>query len=256
MDRDLVIGTHSIAEVIKNNNRKNVVVYCTKEALADFKKIHRDAFDCGRKFEVSEFKTSHNLQSEAKKIFTEMGFNYKRVPGNIFCLTDKAEFQQIGTLFDKMKDRNDLKILCLDQVTDIHNSAAIIRTASFYGVNAVVLPGKNTSGVTPGFFRNSCGGYEHLDLFFVSSLSKFVSRSRELGCITIGFSEHSAHENFKDEALGKNTILILGNEEKGISNALSRNIEYFTSIKPKGKTKSLNVSVACAIAFEKFFGSD
>lgn len=256
MNKDLVIGSHSIAEVIKNSNRKNVIIYCTKDALSDFRKIHRDAFDCDIAFKVSEFETTHNLQSEAKRVFTEMGFNYKRVPGNIFCLTDKTEFQQIGSLFDNMKDCNDLKILCLDQVTDIHNSAAIIRTASFYGVNAVVLPGKNTSGVTPGFFRNSCGGYEHLDLFFVSSLSKFISRSRELGCITIGFSEHSDHEDLKEKTLGKNTILIMGNEEKGISNALSRNIEHFTSIKPKGKTRSLNVSVACAIAFEKFFGSD
>ena len=46
-----------------------MLLFTVQEALADFKKIHRDAFDCGRKFEVSEFKTSHNLQSEAKKDF-------------------------------------------------------------------------------------------------------------------------------------------------------------------------------------------
>ena len=51
----------------------------------------------------------------------------------------------------------------------------------------------------------------------------------------------------------QNIVLVLGNEERGISHAVMRNIDRFYTFKPKGKIKSLNVSVASAIAMEKFF---
>ena len=172
----------------------------------------------------------------------------------VFLICNPKKFIQVGEVFDKLKDRSDLKVLCLDQVTDPQNAAAVVRTAAFYGVDYLILPGKSSSAHSPGFYRTASGGAEHLKIIYVSNLSRFVSRCNELGAICIGFSEHKEKEIQRESTIDKNVVLVMGNEEKGISNAVMRNLKYFSAFKGSGKIKSLNVSVASAIAMEKFFG--
>lgn len=252
--KEIIIGIHSIIEAIQNTERGNFELFGTEEGLGKVKSSLKSLDKYIPAESIKLIKNKHEFQTFAAKKFEESNFKSSRVMNGVFLLAEPRKFIQVGEVFDKLKDRNDLKIICLDQVTDPQNAAAVVRTAAFYGVDYLILPGKSSSAHSPGFYRISSGGSEHIKIIYVSNLSRFVARCTELEAVCVGFSEHGEEEVLKEKTVNKNVVLVMGNEEKGISNAVTRNINDFCAFKPKGSIKSLNVSVASAIAMEKFFG--
>jgi 23S rRNA (guanosine2251-2'-O)-methyltransferase len=156
-------------------------------------------------------------------------------------------------MYEQLESRIPIKILALDQITDAHNGAAIMRTAAFYGVDCILISARGNFGLGPGFARIASGATEHVKIVRCSALPKTLTKIKDLGAIVIGLSEHASGD------LGtidnkKPICLILGAEDVGMSHAVSRVVETTISFKPQGKIKSLNVSVAAAIAMEKIFG--
>ena len=253
MSTEIIIGMHSIIEAIKNPGRGDFNLYMTNEGAEKLKKEFSQIYEKVQKENIKLFNNNHDFQTCSKKIFTSFGFKPVRVMNGVLLTTSSRQFIQVGEVFDKLKDRSDLKVVCLDQVTDPQNSAAVVRTAAFYGVDYLILPGKSSSAHSPAFYRTASGGAEHLKIIYVNNLSRFITRCNELGAACIGFSEHDKIETQKPDVKNQNIVLVLGNEERGISHAVMRNIDKFCAFKSKGKIKSLNVSVASAIAMEKFF---
>ncbi|MBG60083.1 MAG: hypothetical protein CME67_04265 [Halobacteriovoraceae bacterium] len=245
---DLIIGLHSICAALKNPSRQVIRLLLTEDGKEELRK----RFDL-RKVDF-ELVSTHKLQEEAKKLFQNKGLEYQRVPsGALLCAESLPEYE-VRELYDLAKKGN-LKILCLDQITDVHNGAAILRTASFYGIDVVILPGKKSFGTTPTYFRIASGAHEYLKLVMVGNLSKTLTKLKELNTHVIGLSEH-AEESLDLGAIpsNKNLALVLGKEETGISNAVMRVLDEKLSIQSQGSIKSLNVSVAAAISMEKCFG--
>ena len=247
MKKEIIVGIHSIVEAINNPERSEFSLFGTDEGISKIKKEIRNFDKIFNTSTVKFFKSNHDFQTFSKKTFTDFGFKPSRIMNGVFLICNPRKFVQVGEVFDKIKDRDDLKIICLDQVTDPQNAAAVVRTAAFYGVNYLILPGKSSSAHSPGFYRIASGGSEHLTIVYVSNLSRFIARCNELEAVCIGFSEHGEKEFSEKDTLNKNIVLVMGNEEKGISNAVMRNIKNFCAFKPQGSIKSLNVSVASAI---------
>ena len=132
--------------------------------------------------------------------------------------------------------------------------AAVARTAAFYGVDYIVVPSKKTTGLTPSFYRISSGAAEHVVIKQVGNLSKFIRKCEELGAYCLGFSEHATMDTTDITCSEGSTLIVLGNEELGISNAVKRTLTNYIALKPSGAIKSLNVSVAAAVSMEKIFG--
>ncbi len=256
MATDLIIGSHSIVEALLNSERSNKTLIGVESSIKDLKKNYPQIKKIIESIEVEVVKSNHVFQQVAEKLYKETGFKFSRVPGNILLSCSQIPYRSIGGVFDELKQVKNKRVICLDQVTDPQNAAAVLRTASFYGVDAVVIPGKSSSGFSPSFFRIASGAAEHVRVYAISNLSRFISRFNELGGLSIGFSEHASGDHNSEKYSGENTLLVLGNEEKGISNAVSRQVSQFISLKTQGNIKSLNVSVAAAVAMEKFFGTN
>lgn len=249
MSMDLIIGIHSIIAAIENPRRSIVKLVATEQGRDEIKKKTR--LD---KIQVT-LVSSHKLQEEGKTAFKEVGLEYQRIPGGAFLIAESLPEAAVKDLYDSVIEGKK-RILCLDQVTDVHNGAAILRTASFFGVDTVVLPGKKSFGESPTYFRIASGAHEFLNLVKVNNLGKTLTKLKELGTLTIGLSEHAKDElaSEKVRAHSGSIALVLGKEETGISNAVMRVLDHKMSIKSQGQIQSLNVSVAAAISMEKCFG--
>jgi 23S rRNA (guanosine2251-2'-O)-methyltransferase len=255
---DLIVGIHSIEEAIKNPKRKPLNLYCTKESfdiLSKRGKLTRDQLEKLPK----EFLSPHDIQEKAKIICKKFDFLYKRITSNLFLVANPLPEYDLNFLFDELKSGQKKKILCLDQVTDIQNAAAILRTAAFYGVDYVVVSFKGTFGRGPGFSRLSSGALEHIPIIRCASLPKAITSIKKNAVYVIGFSEHST--TTVEELLGKklssdtSICLVLGAEDKGLSSAVTRIMDDMVALIPSGPIKSLNVSVAAAIAMDRIFGN-
>lgn len=253
MDHDMIVGIHSIAEALKNPERQVFEIVCTDEGFHEFKK-RSGLRDSDIPLTKVRWLEGHALQEEAKKIYRDMDLEFQRVPSGIYMLVSPVNILEPSWLYTQLESRIPLKILALDQVTDAHNGAAIMRTAAFYGVDCILISSKGNFGIGPGFSRIASGATEYVKIVRCSALPKTITKLKDLGAICIGLSEHASGDLGTLDSK-KPICLVLGAEDVGMSHAVSRVVENTISFKPAGKIKSLNVSVAAAIAMEKIFGS-
>lgn len=252
---DLVMGVHSIREAVLNPKREKFKIIGTESGIKELRKGMNKSFN-DRVSDNCELVSSHALQEAAKKLCESMGFKFNRVLSQVFMLTISQTSFSVGQVLREIANRNIVKIICLDSVTDTHNAAAILRTASFYGVNYVVTSAKGGFGKGPTFSRISSGALEHINIVRTSSLPKFIRTLNSKGVSCIGLTEHAStelEEVSKEDSDNKKMCLVFGSEDKGLSNAVLRVLPKKISLKSSGAIKSLNVSVATAIAMEKIF---
>jgi len=242
---DLIIGVHSIKACFENRSRIERTLYATGDALKEFSKKDLENVTV-EKYHPSKF------QVMAKKKVEDRGFRYQRIPSGCLLETTRFEFETFDKLYSEIRDKKIKKIIALDRVTDIHNAGAILRTASFYGVDALIIGAKMEKGFSPSLYRVASGSIEYLNIYQTNHLSRVISKLSELGVQTVGLSEHA--ENTLDESkVSAAHCLVLGTEETGLSNAVKRKVDKWVSLESQGHIKSLNVSVAAAVSMEKVF---
>jgi 23S rRNA (guanosine2251-2'-O)-methyltransferase len=246
---DLIFGIHSIAAALNNPRRVHQRLVATEEGVLELQKKHQIN---ARKLNVKlEVLASHALQEAAKKLCSQLDVEFTRVPSGIFLQTSELETYSIQDFLSEPESR----LIALDQITDVHNGAAILRTAAFYGINGVIIPSEKSFGLTPSFYRIASGATESVKLVRVNSLSRAVGQLNDAGILTVGLSEHSSENLSQAQLRSQKTIcLLLGAEETGLSNAVARLVQKNLSLPSQGQIKSLNVSSAAAIAMEKCFG--
>lgn len=137
-------------------------------------------------------------------------------------------------------------ILALDGVTDVRNFGAVIRTAECSGVHAVLVPEKGSAAVNADAVKTSAGALYKVPVCKTRSLRETLQNLKENGLQIISASE-KADKNYYQSDFTLPTVLVVGSEEKGISNSIISLSDKFVKIPLLGEIKSLNVSVAASI---------
>ena len=93
----------------------------------------------------------------------------------------------------------------------------------------------------------AAGALEHLHVSRVVNLNRSLEELKKNGFLVVGLSGDSQFSisNFQEKAP---LVVIVGSEGKGISLLTQKKCDYLLSIPLKGKTSSLNASVAAAIS--------
>lgn len=248
---DLIIGIHSIAAALKNKNRQQVELIATDDGLNEFLKKSK----LQKKEITAEIKllSPHLVQEEARALYREKNLDYQRVPGNIFLLCHELESFDPGWLRTKIEKSEKIRILALDNISDVHNGAAILRTASFFGVDVVIIPQEKSFGLTPSFFRIASGATEFVPMVRTSNLTRTLTQIKEAGVEVWGLSEHSEKPLSGEDLMKNKVCLVLGSEDEGLSHAVMRVVTNTLSLSSQGEIKSLNVSAAATLALQLCF---
>ncbi|MGY0399226.1 MAG: 23S rRNA (guanosine(2251)-2'-O)-methyltransferase RlmB [Ostreibacterium sp.] len=149
------------------------------------------------------------------------------------------------TLEDILVKENPL-ILLLDGVQDPHNLGACLRSAAAANVDAVILPKNRSAGITPTVSKVASGGAEMLPIFIETNLSRTVEKLKQYGLWSIALTGHTTQSLYKTD-LRQVSVIIMGNEEKGISQNLLQHADFVAKIPMIGDIESLNVSVATGV---------
>jgi 23S rRNA (guanosine2251-2'-O)-methyltransferase len=136
-------------------------------------------------------------------------------------------------------------LLLVDQVQYEQNLGAILRTAEAAGVQAVIVPKSHNALLTPVVRRISAGASEHLPLVRESPMAALAAM-RRAGLRIVGADEH-APAGFDEADLTGPIALVLGGEHKGLSEPVRARCDLLVSVPMRGRTPSLNVSVAAAL---------
>lgn len=155
-------------------------------------------------------------------------------------------------LGDILMKRNGTAI-ALDRVRNPYNVGAIVRSAAFFGVDAVLLGPTASDGLDPQAIRVAEGGMEHVALCRTTDLADSLVRLRTRGVKIVG-----ADGGSESEALGyafeRPTILVLGNEREGLAPRVRSACDAIVGITGSGVMESLNVAVAASVLIAELLG--
>ena len=137
-------------------------------------------------------------------------------------------------------------LLLLDGVSDVRNFGAIARSAECAGVHAIIVPTTGSAAINPDAIKTSAGALHRIPVCRHRDLLPITRFLRESGLRIFAANERAESFHFQTDLSGPAAV-ILGSEERGISPALLRVADNLVAIPMKGKTSSLNVSVAAGI---------
>ncbi len=233
---DWIWGKHSVYETLISERAINRI-WCTSEIFSSdkFYILLKDIKSRGVLIE----EVSWNRLSQLT-----YGASHQGVALQLACSKTIPLEQLIN--FSKHNCANPI-ILALDGITDPHNVGAIIRSAEAFDCKGIIIPQRRSAGLTGTVAKVAAGALEHLNVSRVVNLNRALDELKKNGFLVVGLSGDGqlSISNFLEKAP---LVVIVGSEDKGISLITQKKCDYLLSIPLKGKTSSLNASVAAAIS--------
>ncbi len=233
---DWIWGKHSVYEAISCDRAINRI-WCTSEIFSSdkFYILLKDLKSKGVLIE----EVSWNRISQLT-----YGASHQGVALQLACSKTISLEQLIH--FSKHKCTNPI-ILALDGITDPHNVGAIIRSAEAFDCKGIIIPQRRSAGLTGTVAKVAAGALEHLHVSRVVNLNRALEELKKNGFLVVGLSGDGklSISNFLEKAP---LVVIVGSEDKGISLLSQKKCDYLLRIPLRGKTSSLNASVAAAIS--------
>lgn len=159
-------------------------------------------------------------------------------------------------LFTKMASARRFALVALDGVTNPHNVGAILRSAAFLGIDAVVVRGeRGKAPLTPAAVRIAEGAAEHVPVAPVPDLDAFLAALRREGYAALA-ADARGELDAMTMRWPTRGVLVLGSEANGISPEVAREIEAGVAIRGTGAIESLNVSVAAGVLLAAWTASE
>jgi 23S rRNA (guanosine2251-2'-O)-methyltransferase len=155
------------------------------------------------------------------------------------------EFYDLETLIDETKENGKTPLfLLLDQVSDVRNFGAIIRTAECTGVNGIIIQKNGSAPVNAETIKTSAGAAFKIPICKVDHIKDalFILQAAEIKTVAATEkTENSVYDiNFKQPI-----AIIMGSENKGVNPSILKMVDYKAKLPLLGEIESLNVSVAC-----------
>jgi 23S rRNA (guanosine2251-2'-O)-methyltransferase len=199
-----------------------------------------------------------NINDLFQKI-RDMGIPYQFVPveklnritrsnhQGIIAQLSLIEYKSLEEMVQRTwEDGRDPFILVLDRVTDVRNFGAIARTAECAGVDAIVVPERESVAVTADAIKTSAGALNRIAVSRCKNLLETIQYLKESGMKIIAATEKAEQLYFKNDLTGP-VALIMGAEDTGIHPEILKLTDAKLKIPLSGSIESLNVSVACGI---------
>lgn len=156
---------------------------------------------------------------------------------------EEYKYYDLGSIF---KDRANF-VLMLDHIQDPQNLGAIIRSANAFSVKHIIIPKDRSASITPTVLKISSGGFNNIKIIKVASLFDAINQLKKNGFWVYATALSDKAINVCKASFNFPLCLIMGNEEKGVSNTLLNISDQNVYIPQSGEVQSLNVSVATGI---------
>ncbi|WP_418510849.1 23S rRNA (guanosine(2251)-2'-O)-methyltransferase RlmB [Corallibacter sp.] len=155
------------------------------------------------------------------------------------------DFVDIETLVMQASEATKTPLfLLLDQVNDVRNFGAIIRTAECTGVNGIIIQKKGGAPVNGDTIKTSAGAVFKIPICKVDHIKDALFHLQASGIKVIAATEKTDNTLY-DISLKEPSAIIMGSEGRGINPSVLKLVDDKAKLPLLGEIESLNVSVAC-----------
>ncbi|WP_299519335.1 23S rRNA (guanosine(2251)-2'-O)-methyltransferase RlmB [Winogradskyella sp.] len=134
--------------------------------------------------------------------------------------------------------------LLLDQLNDVRNFGAIVRTAECTGVSGIIIQKKGGAPINGDTIKTSAGAIFKIPICKVDHIKDAVFHMQSSGIKVIAATE-KADDFIYNISFKEPCAIIMGSEGKGINPSVLKVVDQQAKLPILGEIASLNVSVAC-----------
>jgi len=142
---------------------------------------------------------------------------------------------------------NDTSLVLLDELQDPQNIGAVIRSAAAFGVSGVLIPEHNQGQITGSVLKVSAGMAFRVPIVSIGNVNNTLSDLKKRSFWIYGLIG-GTKEDINDEPFNSPTVMVLGNESKGIREKTRELCDIRLSIPINPKCESLNAATSMAVA--------
>ena len=159
--------------------------------------------------------------------------------------TSSIQFKDLDELLNEQADQDTSPLfLLLDQISDVRNLGAILRTAECTGVTAVIVPSHGSAPINADAIKTSAGAAFKLPICKVNHVLDAIYQLKAHDIQIVSITEKTDVPIYDIDFMPP-TALVMGSEHKGISTSVLKNSDHKGKLPLLGSIDSLNVSVAC-----------
>ena len=163
--------------------------------------------------------------------------------GVIACVAAK-EYVDVDDILNIAREKNEKPFIVIcDEINDPHNLGSILRTANAAGVHGVIIPKRNSVGLTATVAKSSAGAVEFTPVAKVTNLARTIDMLKEQNIWVVG-ADMSGENDIYHQDFSGGIAIVIGSEGFGISKLILEKCDFLVKIPMHGKITSLNASVA------------
>ncbi|EET61120.1 putative RNA methyltransferase, TrmH family, group 3 [Marvinbryantia formatexigens DSM 14469] len=184
------------------------------------------------------------LQGTELEIVTDRVFastSDTKTPQGILCLVRQREY----TPAQMLRAENPL-LLLLEDIQDPGNLGTIFRAAEAAGATGIIMSSGTADIYNPKTIRSTMGSIYRMPFLYTKDIAAMQEKLKARGIRT-----YAAHLKgsctYTEQAYRKGCAFLIGNEGRGLSDALAEKADARIKIPMSGEVESLNAAVSAAI---------
>lgn len=210
-------------------------------------------FDIPKEWEIDNILLSKTYSEKIDlNLLSEQ--SYKIVADNIFnSISDTVTPQGIMAVCNKkaydineILKKENLNILLLENISDPGNLGTIIRTADATKFDLILLTKNSVDVYNSKVVRSTMGSIFNIPIVADIEIESIISILRDKD-IEVYATDLKSSEYIYNVTFPKKVCTIIGNESKGISEYIRKEVKKYIKIPILGKAESLNASVAASV---------
>jgi 23S rRNA (guanosine2251-2'-O)-methyltransferase len=230
---NFIFGIHPVLEALESKRKIEKVLF-------------RQGIEGGQFRALLEKLRAHDIQVQFAPVEKLNSLTRSNHQGVIAFLAnvDYISMEEMTIIAEKKK-RTPL-ILILDGVSDVRNFGAIARAAECAGADGIIVPAKGSAAVNADSVKTSAGALMRIPVSKVSNIREAIFFLKESGYKIIASTEKGS-KTIYEEHYNCPVAIIMGSEEKGVSQSALTISDSLVKIPMAGTIGSLNVSAAASV---------
>ncbi len=230
-----IVGKHAVTEALKNPNRKCLKIYLTEESKKSLNRENQSS---------NLLKNVQVLFKSKKELDNLTGNNDTSHQGLVLEIENSNDLSIKEYLINN--NQKNINLIVLDSVTDPRNIGSIVRTATAFELDGIVVKDRSFPDKSKLMFKSASGGMEHINIFKVSNINTTLKYLKSKNFWVSAF-DVNGKKDFKDNNWQGRNALLFGSEGDGLRLKTLEYADYKFKIKINPMIESLNISNTVAI---------
>ena len=234
----LIAGKHAVTEALRNPKRKVINLFLNEGSK---KSLNKENHNINL---VKNVKLFYKSNKELDRLCAKEQISHQGLIAEI----EHLEEINLKNYLDSVKDRNNITFAVLEEVTDPRNIGSIIRSATSFNINGIIIKEKSFPSESKLLYKSASGCMDLINIFEVSNISSTLKYLKTKNFWICGFDKNGT-KDFTKHAWKGNNVLLFGSEGYGLKYQTLKNSDFLLKISINEKIESLNISNSATVVF-------